>query len=482
MIRTAVAAATVSLCFAATDARADQPVFDASFVLSGHGELVTTQDDVAPRVAAAGGVMIAAWHASPKEKVVRADNDVFISRSDDGGRTWSDPVQWPDRSNGGHGDSRFPSVATDGDGTWVVVWQSTDSLGGRTRTDEDILFVRSVDGGVTWSQPAPVGMHPTRDWGADIRPKIASDGDDAWVVVWSSRDPLNNSLGGDADILYSRSLDDGATWSDAAAIHDDALTDAGFDLDPSVTSGAAAGHWHVAWSSNSALSGGIKADTDIHLVSSVNNGATWTSPVALNDSAEEDLGDDTQPQIGGRRGGELIAVWTSGGTFGGSTGMDRDVVAARSVDLGKTWTVPKPLSTYEAGDIHHDAAPQLIAWGQKDWFVAWHSWNGLLSEVAGTIPETGSARDLHTGKVDGDTDIFLARSADGGVSWTAPVAVDRAAGRDLGEDLYPHLAATDSGALLVVWQAINREGRLKRIDRDIVASMGAWPAAPDGSR
>jgi hypothetical protein len=42
-------------------------------------------------------------------------------------------------------------VTTDGQGTWVAVWDSTDSLGGTIGTDGDILVARSTDGGLTWT-------------------------------------------------------------------------------------------------------------------------------------------------------------------------------------------------------------------------------------------------------------------------------------------------------------------------------------------
>ena len=53
-------------------------------------------------------------------------------------------------------DDQMPAVVTDGLGNWVAVWRSSDDLGGSIGTDDDILFARSVNNGVTWTDPEPV--------------------------------------------------------------------------------------------------------------------------------------------------------------------------------------------------------------------------------------------------------------------------------------------------------------------------------------
>src|SRR5262245_61502166 len=52
------------------------------------------------------------------------------------------------------GDDGGAQLAGDGNGTWVAVWSSNDSLGGTTGTDYDIHFTRSTDGGLTWAAAA----------------------------------------------------------------------------------------------------------------------------------------------------------------------------------------------------------------------------------------------------------------------------------------------------------------------------------------
>jgi len=50
---------------------------------------------------------------------------------------------------------RVPELTTDGAGNWVAVWRSEDDTGG-IGGDWDILFARSTDNGATWSAAAPL--------------------------------------------------------------------------------------------------------------------------------------------------------------------------------------------------------------------------------------------------------------------------------------------------------------------------------------
>src|SRR5262245_13703184 len=71
------------------------------------------------------------------------------------------------------GDDARPAITTDGHGTWIAVWGTTDDLGGTIGTDGDILAARSTDNGTTWSAPAPVNGNAGSDTGADEEAQIA---------------------------------------------------------------------------------------------------------------------------------------------------------------------------------------------------------------------------------------------------------------------------------------------------------------------
>jgi hypothetical protein len=65
---------------------------------------------------------------------------------------------------------------------------SDENLGGTLGTDLDVLTARSTDGGVTWSAPAALNANAATDTGEDGAPTLATDGAGTWVALWESTD------------------------------------------------------------------------------------------------------------------------------------------------------------------------------------------------------------------------------------------------------------------------------------------------------
>jgi hypothetical protein len=98
----------------------------------------------------------------------------------------------------------FPAIASDGLGRWIAVWNSTDTLGGTVGTNADIFVSSSLNNGATWSAPIALNSNATSDSGQDLSPSIATDRAGNWVVVWHSNNTLGDTVGVDEDILVSR--------------------------------------------------------------------------------------------------------------------------------------------------------------------------------------------------------------------------------------------------------------------------------------
>jgi len=475
------AAALLIVLAAPLCANAVEPVFGSLVVLQKAIRTSNAEPEARPRVAAAkSGTSVAVWHANDTANVNVADpdDDVFFSRSTNGGTSWSTPARLNSNGATDQGDDRFPSVATDDAGHWVAVWQSSDPLGGKLRSDFDILEAHSNDDGLTWSPPQMVNSGADGDWGADERPLVVFNRKDGWLVIWESTDSKKATIGGDRDILLSRSGDGGVTWSESVAVNGDAATDTGFDVAPYLAVGAN-GTLIAAWSSNEPFGSKLGEDSDILFARSLDGGLTWTSPEALNKSAPEDQGADSAPCLATDDSGNWVAVWSSWDTLGGTIGMDADVVAAHSSDDGESWSAPVPLNTTAATDSRGDEDPQVRSDGRGGWLAVWESWNSLSS---GKLrPVEGLDFKTYQGEVGSDADILAAFSGDLGQSWTPPSPLDRSQKTDAGEDLRADLASDGSGNWIAVWQSINPTGRRVKVDWDIVATVGRLQTSAIGA-
>jgi len=230
------------------------------------------------------GVWIAAWPSqSDLGGTIGLDQDILFARSRDNGATWSAPS--PIDANAATDSGTDDRVTLGyGDGVFVALWQSDDGASG---PDLEIRMSRSTDGGLTWSP----GVLLSSNAADDSRPTVASDGMGNWVAVWQSDDSL---LGGDGDLLASRSSDGGAIWTAPAVLNSNALSDLGSDERPRLATDGF-GTWLVVWDSDDDLEGTIGTDRDILFARSSDEGATWTDPAALDIAAFTDTGDEINP-------------------------------------------------------------------------------------------------------------------------------------------------------------------------------------------
>ncbi|MGB2984614.1 MAG: sialidase family protein, partial [Phycisphaerae bacterium] len=83
--------------------------------------------------------------------------------------------------------------------------------------------------------PEPLNTNAASDTGWDWRPQLTTDGAGNWVAVWESYENLGGTIGTDYDILFSRSIDNGANWSPPAALNTNAASDSGGDRFPQLT-------------------------------------------------------------------------------------------------------------------------------------------------------------------------------------------------------------------------------------------------------
>ncbi len=413
------------------------------------------------------GTWIAVWYIDDLDGGPDSiDADILYARSTDGGLTWSVPQYLNTNAPTDSGDDICPHVASDGMGNWIVAWSSRDDLGGQVGIDSDLLFARSTDNGVTWTDPRPLNIDAPDDVRGDECPRLANDREGNWITVWAARVPrpgvrigphvlfyarssntgatwsmphripggihafspkiATNGLGnwlivcvsvadGDFDILFSMSQDNGRRWSVAQPLNTNAASDSGDDSSAEMASDGN-GNWIVVWNSTEDLNGTIGTDLDILFSRSSDGGSSWSDPEALNSNASSDDPNspfcrETFPQIATDRIGNWVAVWNSPDDLGGTAGSDYDILFSHSMDNGANWTPARPIDINAETDDSNDGLPRLATDGSGDWIVAWESWNDLGGTIGDDMDILFSQLHLLAGEcvclADFDGDFFV---------------------------------------------------------------------------
>ena len=148
---------------------------------------------------------------------------VGFAKSTNGGATWSGLVNAYD-CNGARNSSLspwgirindFPSMAVDRSGGsrngWIYIVTNEKNLS-PAGSDEDIVMHRSTDGGGTWSAGIRVNQDALNNGKKQYMPWMCVDGAGGVNVVYY--DNRNSSAGDSVEVLVSRSLDGGNTWTD----------------------------------------------------------------------------------------------------------------------------------------------------------------------------------------------------------------------------------------------------------------------------
>ena len=287
------------------------------------------EDDANPDVAGlASGTFVAIWTFAPSGS---GPTELHFARSTDFGATWSPS----EVLNGSVPSVASPRVAAAA-GTWMAGWA-------HVATERDIKVARSTDDGATWGAPVALDPLDATDTGDEFLCGIETDGDGNWFAVWTTE---GGALGDDKDIAFSRSVDDGLTWSAPAPFNATATTDGSDDDDAcrDLAYDGATDTWMVLWEEEGSGNGSSVSTDD---------GATWSAhiavPFALADS------------VAGSAGIWVVAY----GTFGGNPGIS----TAASSDDGATWTTPVPVNEPFVGI---DKTPAVAGTGGS--FVV--SWEG----------------------------------------------------------------------------------------------------------
>lgn len=370
---------------------------------------MTDTPEMNPEVASDGnGTFIVVWQEMGK---LGDDVDLFFKRSTDKGLTWSEPSPLNTNAAEDSGSDFGPSLATDGKGRWIAAWISTDSLGGKIGTDTDPVIAISTDNGATWSAPfAPdANAHLYDTKGGDFAVQIAYQSD-TWMLVHEGF----SNFGIDADPIAFRSRDGGKTWPKLVLPKTTYATDVASDTSPRLVP-VGEGTWLALWTSDDTLNDRI-GDLDILFSTTDDDGDTWSPPTRIDSDTSRDDADDRFVSALTDGKGFVFTVWES------VEGSAARLKTATSADAGKTWTSGPILNT-ETAQARTARLP-VAGWVDGVIVVVWESW----------FPEKQGCQ------------VTISRSGDRGETWTKPGDI----GTGGGFNLNPTIAASGRDWLVIM--------------------------------
>jgi Neuraminidase (sialidase) len=165
--------------------------------------------------------------------------------------------------------------------------------------------------------------------------------------------------------------------------------------------------WVAAWDATEDAGSGMQTLRKIFVTRSADGGANWATPVAVSEELPFNTRSNYEPCIGTDGAGVWVVVWEGRGTGPLINERDSDLIFARSTDNGATWSAPAVLNSNAATDTKQDQRPRLATDKAGKWMVAWMAYG--TNEM--TVPYSPAS------------DIYVARSADNGATWQAPMLV-----------------------------------------------------------
>jgi hypothetical protein len=337
---------------------------------------------------------------------------IALEISSDGGATWS---------------AGRALCACKGSGQFdpiIEVVPSTGHVYAMYMNGFNVVFTKSTDHGQTWSTPVPT--YGQVSWTDKPAFAVSDDGQHVYVS-W------NGPNAGDPYVAQSHNA--GATWTQTKLVNGSRYFYA-YDADV-LSSGA------VVFSESSILYSGqggtAEGVVQFHAFVSTNQGSSWQN--VLVDSVE--LGEPCEAAgcyadfyaghsgVSADASGKLVMVYDGATTSGGK----QLTFAKRSTDGGLSWSARTTLSA--AGE--HSTGPVVESRGAGDVRVWYAQTNGGNHDA---------------------WNIWYRSSADGGVTWTAPVNISdastgaeykTAAGFEEFYGDYGEIAITNAGKTIGTW-------------------------------
>lgn len=232
------------------------------------------------------------------------NNEIFMRKSHDNGVTFSNEIQLTTAIRG----AITPMIAADGDDVYVV-YEDRD-----LSWTYQIYLLHSDNAGNTWSDPVQISNPSYHSRWA----RIDVD-NDMLYVVWNANIGTTYD---DLDIFFSKSANQGTTWSDPINISDNMAYNARLDV-------AAIGN--DIYITSSAKIDGIQ--TDIMFYQSSDQGVTWTDGINMSDNSGTSSRPDLLVTSSINQDNRIYLIWTDK-----TYSPDYQAYLRYSYDNGSTWS------------------------------------------------------------------------------------------------------------------------------------------------
>lgn len=288
-------------------------------------------------------------HGAVYASVLYRARSVFVFASTDGGKTFGSPLRVFPENQLIVADKPWLGVDPQSGAIVVVVSYTKVFCGGHIGSwaCEEIAFMRSTDGGKTFSAPRfiegdsavcsnrsiadlPASFAHRCLFGIGATPVFLPNGHIAVAYLYQNPD-TNASYQ-----LVVTSADSGQTWSQpiiAATIHalPNTFPDQKYRVAslPAFAGDPQTGQLYLAWAD------APHNHADILLAISHDGGQTWSQPARVNDTPATTLVNDSQPQLAIAPNGVVSVSFFD--TRNDPHGHLLDVYLAQSVDHGATW-------------------------------------------------------------------------------------------------------------------------------------------------
>jgi hypothetical protein len=334
--------------------------------------------------------------------------------------------------------------------------------GGSGNTYGTQALYGSTDGGATWTYncaPWPAadtggcaaGLFGSKYFfGSD--PTVAWDANGNAYAVYMLISQGTNFLGQltclAGSLVIAKSTNAGGTWSALGVIVNNLGNTSVFDDKELMAIDTTVGKTHshtnriyVIWDQN-----------NNERIAYSDNGTTWTTVVL------ETTGSDIGGEVAIGPDGTVYAVWNRTATSGDS------LVFAKSVDGGATWTTPTVISTHRLSSFPGTGSTQNKPPAQDQRGV--NVFAALAVDTVPTSPYFGYLyavyNDFPVGTTSGtNLNIYLMRSTDGGATWGTPVKVNDDGGT--ATQFFPWVAVDPTdGTISLSWYDTRNDANNKK--------------------